>query len=406
MLLACRKVELEKRREKLDAMGTTNPYLVEWKAPAELLLTTPIPQSSSSQVSNQTARMMTVVAAQYITVDDIPDRPTPLSDVEETLQITSIATASVSKEFPFFAAQKKASEGLEIISAPTPVMSSVASTTNAYTSASSAPSFLSPATSATPDFVRSLGLPSFLVGHDVQALQTLAGSPGLMASFVDAQGRIDQVRLLQMINALTESSNKGKIPTQHVPVPPPVFNRPPVGISNIPGTYGQPPNQSMASYYQPTQRMTLPQSSGFTPGISMPVLKPRSYRGEQNGDGNLHLSGYGPTNELEIIQLFAPYLKVDEIVMKGTFSFVNSSDPNGAQTAMQALQGAFLGGRPIKISQATRRAPDPSRRLESRMGAFGGDSTFPSNIAAPKAPLPQTTTGEIDLDSVSHDNKI
>ena len=45
------------------------------------------------------------------------------------------------------------------------------------------------------------------------------------------------------------------------------------------------------------------------------------YRGDQNnGEGNLHLSGYGPsTTQADIITLFGPYVQVDEVVMKGTF---------------------------------------------------------------------------------------
>jgi hypothetical protein len=46
----------------------------------------------------------------------------------------------------------------------------------------------------------------------------------------------------------------------------------------------------------------------------------------KSDEGNLHLSGYGPgTTEAEIIAAFAPYVQVDEVVMKGTFSFVNTS---------------------------------------------------------------------------------
>ena len=368
-------------------MGSTNPSLVEWKPPAELILTNPITQPVTSEIANQAARILTVSQAQYFTIEDIPHEPTPLSDVEETLQITSIATAPLPVNFPFFVSQKN------------PITASAPSTTSNAPEIHSATSTGS-TTTATPDFVRSLGLPSFLVGYDVQALQTLAGSPGLMASFVDAQGRIDQVRLLHMVNSLTESSNKDKALSQFIPVPPPTFTTPAHPVPPVvPGIFGLPQTQRATNFFQPTQQMTLPQSSGFP---SMPVSKPRTYRGEQNGDGNLHISGYGPVTELDIIQLFSPYVKVDEVVMKGTFSFVNTSDPMGAQTAMQALQGAILGGRPIKVSPATRRAPDPSRKFLTGMGAFDGSSAQSAQMnVIPNVPLPQTAAGEIDLDNVS-----
>ena len=87
------------------------------------------------------------------------------------------------------------------------------------------------------------------------------------------------------------------------------------------------------------------------------------YRGSQNNqDGNLHLSGYGPsTTQADIITLFAPYVQVDEVVMKGTFCFVNTSDPVGAKRAREALNGAHLGGAPVRINIAQRKNREQSK---------------------------------------------
>ena len=81
------------------------------------------------------------------------------------------------------------------------------------------------------------------------------------------------------------------------------------------------------------------------------------YRGTQNSsEGNLHLSGYGPhTTQPEIIALFSPYVQVREVVMKGTFCFVNTDDATMAKQAREALNGALLGGAPIRINMAQRK---------------------------------------------------
>jgi len=64
------------------------------------------------------------------------------------------------------------------------------------------------------------------------------------------------------------------------------------------------------------------------------------------------------TTQADIINLFAPYVQVEEVVMKGTFSFVNTSDPVGASRAREALSGALLCGAPIRINAAQRKKRD------------------------------------------------
>ena len=381
-------------------MGISNS--VEWKKPADLVLDQSLPQPSSQEVTNQTARTMTVVSAQYFSINDIPDKPTPLTEVELTLQMTSVATADPPLTFPFFALQETEATSTIPNSVTQPIVEPAIAAPPSFVPAPN--SFVPPPPAgATPDLVRSLGLPPFLVGYNVQALQTLAASPGLMASFVDEQGRIDQVRLINMVNVLAQSSGPPQ-PPPHQPqiqFPPPSQPFGQTGIAPMNGgTYGQ---QVSGNYYQNAQQTTIPQSStygqgrGGAPPFTGNTFHPRSYRGENNGDGNLHLSGYGPTNEMEIKQLFSPFVVVDEVVMKGTFSFVNTSDAQGAQQAMQSLQGSFLGGRPIKISPATRRAPDPSRKYDR-----SPNQRFDSN-SVPKVSLPQNITSDLDLDNVFDD---
>jgi len=102
-------------------------------------------------------------------------------------------------------------------------------------------------------------------------------------------------------------------------------------------------------------------ATGSGSGPSSSSSRNNGYRGDQNNtDCNLHLSGYGPTTtQADIITLFAPYVQVDEVVMKGTFSFVNTSDSVGAKRAREALSGALLGGMPVRINVAQRRTRDP-----------------------------------------------
>lgn len=128
------------------------------------------------------------------------------------------------------------------------------------------------------------------------------------------------------------------------------------------------------------------------------------YRGDQNGsEANLHISGYGPgTTQADIMALFAPYVHAVEVVTKNNFSFVNTRDPSGAKCAREALNGAILGGRPVRINIATRRAPD----LESGgRGGTPGDEMRPmdSNPMQGSVPLPRNALGQIDYEQVTDD---
>eukprot|EP00536_Pseudo-nitzschia_multiseries_P001645 jgi/Psemu1/300895/fgenesh1_kg.21_\ len=107
-------------------------------------------------------------------------------------------------------------------------------------------------------------------------------------------------------------------------------------------------------------------------------MKAGGYRGAQNSsEGNLHLSGYGPgTTQAEIIALFSPYVQVSEVVMKATFCFVNTNDPSGAKQAREALNGALLGGQPVRINMAQRKNRDTMpQNGASNTGSYYGSNT-------------------------------
>jgi RNA recognition motif-containing protein len=126
---------------------------------------------------------------------------------------------------------------------------------------------------------------------------------------------------------------------------------------------------------------------GSIPATQQPAS--RGYRGDQNlNEANLHLSGYGPmTTPDEIIALFAPYVHVTEVVPKSNFSFVNTRDPDGARRAREALNGALLGGQPVRINLATRKAKNPMHETTA-------------TIPAPP-PVPLNSIGQVDVDQVS-----
>jgi RNA recognition motif-containing protein len=195
---------------------------------------------------------------------------------------------------------------------------------------------------ATPEFVQALGLPLFLVGQDMQALQTLASSPSLLSTLVDQNGMYDQARLMTLVQTLSGSTAS--------PAPAPI------------NAYTQAQSQGM---YGAGSMSATPTYGQFPP---------RNGFRSNNPDGNLHISGYGPTTtEQDIINLFAPYVIVDEVVMKGNFAFVNTNDPENAQKAREALTGSYLGGMPVRINPAQRKP----REAGVAPTGFGGATVNP-----------------------------
>ena len=378
-----RKAKLMDDDDDVQPVTRMNPTR-EWRQPG-ILPTDPEltkPQLSSKEIAVQIDRMTKVQRARYVSDDSVPSSPAPLSDVEQALDMTSVSSAVVAA-IPFFVPQASA-PAPAVAPAPAPTYSAPVSAVPAPPSAPPPAAYAPPPQSAheaaTAQTVQALGLPMFLVGQNVQALQTLASSPSLLSTLVEPNGMYDQPRLMSLVQTLSQGiappqpspgGQIGGLPGYQPPAPAP---GPAYGSQSYApaggGIYGP------ASGSGPNSSFGQPPGSSF--GGSFPG-GPRGdrFRGDSNSEGNLHISGYGPsTSQSDIIGLFAPYVKVDEVVMKGTFSFVNTSDPMGAKQAREALNGALLGGMPVRINMAQRRSRDPNF-------SGGGFGAAPASAAPP-----------------------
>jgi len=389
-----------------------------WKAPSLLPTRTdaPPPQVNSTEIATQTARMATVQRAQYISDFNVPSSPAPMSDVEQALDMTN-QSSTVTQPIPFFVPQQ-VPEPVPAVPVPGPVAAyGHHAAPIASWGAPAQPAGLPPmermSTAATPEFVQSLGLPMFLVGQDTQALQTLASTPSLLSTFVDSNGMYDQPRLTSLVQTLSQNSNPpSQTPLGH-------FGG---GYQQSSG-YGAPAQTGYAGaptgggIYGPASGGAYgPASSGAYGGASWQGSGPKNgFREQRSNDGNLHVSGYGPTTtQVDIINLFSPYVHVDDVVMKGTFSFVNTSDPEGANRAREALSGALLGGTPIRINVAQRKKRDdgPPPIAAPAAGSFYGGAGQPApgissnpTMMAPAGfpPAVRTPAAAVDVSSVRDD---
>ncbi len=389
-----------------------------WKTPSLLPIRAdaPPPQVNSTEVATQTTRMSGVTRAQYVSEYNIPSSPAPMSDVEQALDMTN-QSSTVTQAIPFFVPQQviEPVSALPLPAAPMPAP------VPAYAQyglppgnpwGPPPPPTESAPNTATPEFVQSLGLPLFLVGQDIQALQTLASTPSLLSTFVDSNGMYDQARLTSLVHTLSHSNP--------APQPPAMAGYQHTSMYGT-GQSGYHGATSLGgSIYGPASTSAYGPASGgaYGGGWQAGVVK-SGLREPKSDEGNLHLSGYGPmTTQTDIINLFAPYVQVEEVVMKGTFSFVNTSDPMGASRAREALSGALLGGTPIRINPAQRKKRDstpPSLGGVVATGSLYGStaqtipglpsnpppmiaqSVFPPPAAAPPAAL------SVDVNSVRDD---
>jgi hypothetical protein len=346
-------------------MPMTVQPTITWHVPLLLLerKDTPPAKNNKKQKVEKTTRMASVLQAVYLSELNVPMNPAPLSDVEQALDMTS-QSSIVSQPIPFFVPQAP--------TAPAPAPQTISTSSPAYPSPQAQPG----SGVASAETVQALGLPPFLAGQNLQALQTLAGTPKLLGSFVDSYGTYDQVRLMNLVQTLSQNSpssgqqnqgsNAGFQPTsigQNVPVS---------------GTYGQAPGNGAMYGMSSNVNNYDGQSAYGSNNWQGNGMKPGGYRGAQNSaEGNLHLSGYGPgTTQTEIIALFSPYVQVSEVVMKATFSFVNTNDPNGAKQAREALNGALLGGTPVRINMAQRKNRDTNQNDAYGHGASNAGSHY------------------------------
>ena len=399
-----------------------------WNAPSLLpeRPDAPPPQVTSSEVAFHTARMSSVARVHYLSEQTVPSSPAPMSDVEQALDMTN-QSSIVTQTIPFFVPQQ--------IPAPAPAVPIMAAApvyapppSNGWMMSvqpPGVPPMQTTTNTASLEFVQSLGLPMFLVGHDTQALQTLAATPSLLSTFVDSNGMYDQVRLTSLVHTLSQSSSLGPVPAQMGHMGAAGFHKNNAYSATPPPVYlGVPPSASAGTYGPASTGIYGPAFDSVYGGGSWQSSAPTGGFKGRSDDGNLHVSGYGPsTTQADVISLFMPYVKVDEVVMKANFAFVNTSDPTGAARAIDSLTGVLLGGMPIRINPATRRnkvaggppqsfATAPAPNPASIYGNVGqsipglppqippmmsqGGAAFPPPIAPPHA-------GSVDVENARDD---
>merc|ERR1712238_133862 len=170
--------------------------------------------------------MASVESVRYASEANVPNNPKPLSDMEQALDMTS-QSSTVTQTIPFFVPQEP------VVPATAP--QTITASTPAYPLAPAA----QPASGiANAETVTSLGLPMFLVGQSLQALQTLAGTPKLLSSFVDNNGMYDQVRLMNLVQTINQNSPSSGQQQQSSST---VYQQPAAMGHSAPGTgtYGQ-----------------------------------------------------------------------------------------------------------------------------------------------------------------------
>ena len=102
----------------------------------------------------------------------------------------------------------------------------------------------------------------------------------------------------------------------------------------------------------------LEQPGGFSaaPGVPPPgdidVSQVRDDRGNP-ATKNLFVAGYGQgTTEYQLRDVFGQHAQIIGIIVKGTFSFVNTADRASAVRARQLLSGTVLNGGVLRINFA------------------------------------------------------
>ena len=335
------------------------------------------PVLNSAEYLAQEIRISTIGQTRYPSDFDVPLSPDPLNDVEQALDMTSQASAVVTP-IPFFAPQV----AIQSLVTAEPYVEAVAAAQ--ITSISSTP----PAQNdnASFEFVQSLGLPLYLVGQPVEVIQTLAGNPSLLNTLLDSNGLYDQQKLMSLVQTMS--------PKETLPNPVASYQSTPSDV------YGMPFNTN--HYGDPAALLSQ----------NMRTIT------RKTDDGNLHVSGYGPgITQGDLVAAFSPYVRVDEVVLKGTFAFVNTSDPVNAQRAREDLTGTLLNGMPIRINNATRKVRDNVSMLpgaippppamppfsQHRQSTFGSQTSTAISPAVPTFSHPSFGAIHPNIDSVRDD---
>lgn len=379
LIQKARKSKLVDKDDSLDTMAII--FSSKWHRPSLLPSDSENPpvHVNSMEVAVQTKRMSSVMPVNFLSEDDVPSNPYPLTEAEQTADFNNQSTTPP-QIIPFFFGQQTPVQNPAPAAHPCNTLTAIAHPPTPVLPLAPPPIPPPPTnllhTAAPIAVVRSMGLPDFLAGQNVQALQALVASPGLLNTFVDVNGNYDQPKIMNLIQAMNHQLQKTKPAPPPIPTVPPILPPPPPPVSN----------HQYAPSTQTTPYSVIPQAPTYkSANPSAP-----SYRGEQNNtDGNLHLSGYNPTTPVDsIVALFTPYVKVDEIVQKSGFMFLNTSDPEGARRAREALNGVMIGGSPLRINVALRRNKNPPT----------SPATNQSVVL-----LPRNALGQVDFDAVRDD---
>jgi hypothetical protein len=290
----------------IDRKPTAPPLAIQptiaWHRPTLLTGLAAPPTVNSKEKITQTTRMASVPPVTYENEFAVPNSPAPMSDVEQALDMTA-QSSTTTAPIPFFVPQ-----ALIPALAPGPAVAAVPVPHTAVIPAKPP----TPAV-ATAEIVQSLGLPMFLVGYKVDALEQLASQPSLLSTFVGVNGMYDQSRLTTFVQAMSGDAIPAQDSLQQQ-----TTNS---GYGSA-GTYGK---ASESNAYGSTSSTGGSYGQASTYGSSYSSSSTRSNDRGSGPEANLHLSGYGPsTTQAEILSLFSPYVTVSEVVMKANFSFVNT----------------------------------------------------------------------------------
>ena len=103
----------------------------------------------------------------------------------------------------------------------------------------------------------------------------------------------------------------------------------------------------------------------------------------------------------DVAELFAPFGEVANCALplerdtgrKRGFAFVELVDPDSEDRAIDALQGAELMGRPLRINKAEPRAPGGGGGGAPRRGGYGGGGYEPNRAPEPRGDRPSGAQG-------------
>ena len=100
----------------------------------------------------------------------------------------------------------------------------------------------------------------------------------------------------------------------------------------------------------------------------------------------------------DVAELFAPFGEVANCALplerdtgrKRGFAFVELADPDSEDRAIEALQGAELMGRPLRINKAEPRSGGGGGGAPRRVGGYGGGgSSYGGGYDSNPAPVPR-----------------